>query len=89
MTVFKAAFPTKGGRRKAKGRTVSSALLKCRVARYPCPCCGYLTLDQPQRGNTRFVRCVFGRTTPFSCNPDYQGGDNVPSLNEGAGRSRQ
>ncbi len=53
------------------------------TSRYPCPCCGYLTLDQQPPGS--FVICpvcwwedddVQGR------DPEYAGGANAVSLRQ-------
>jgi hypothetical protein len=53
------------------------------VSRYACPCCGYLTLEEPQRDNYEICPVCFWEDDPVQLrDADYEGGANVPSLNE-------
>jgi hypothetical protein len=51
--------------------------------RFACPCCGYLTLDEPPAGtyNICEVCCWEDDGVQFR-DPDYQGGANGVSLNQ-------
>lgn len=51
--------------------------------RYPCPCCGFLTLFGPTRGTFDICQvCGWEDDAVQFDNPDFPGGANYPSLNE-------
>ncbi len=51
--------------------------------RYPCPCCGYLTLDQPASGTYDICPvCFWEDDAVQNEDPDFDGGANKPSLNQ-------
>jgi hypothetical protein len=53
------------------------------LARYPCPCCGFLTLEEPERGNYEICPVCFWEDDPVQLkDPDYVGGANNVSLNQ-------
>jgi hypothetical protein len=53
------------------------------VARFACPCCGYLTLvDQPPGTYLLCPVCWWEDDGVQFANPDRRGGANSPSLNE-------
>jgi hypothetical protein len=53
------------------------------VSRYACSCCGYLTLEEPQRGNYAICPVCFWEDDPVQLeDADFKGGANVPSLSE-------
>jgi hypothetical protein len=50
---------------------------------YPCPCCGYLTLDGPERGTFDIcVVCGWEDDDYQIRHPDSDGGANKVSLNQ-------
>ncbi|MFD3163381.1 CPCC family cysteine-rich protein [Herpetosiphon sp. NSE202] len=49
--------------------------------RYPCPCCGYKTVEDPGRYDLCEV-CWWEDDEQQSDNPDLRGGANAESLNE-------
>ena len=52
--------------------------------RFPCPCCGYLTyLDKPNGGFDICPVCRWEDDPVQIADPDYAGGANAVSLNEG------
>jgi hypothetical protein len=51
--------------------------------RYPCRCCGFLTLPEPPGGTYEICPVCFWEDDPVQGqDPDYAGGANAPSLNE-------
>jgi hypothetical protein len=51
--------------------------------RYPCPCCGYLTLDEPPTGTYTICKVCFWEDDNVQFHdPDLPGGANEVSLNE-------
>jgi hypothetical protein len=51
--------------------------------KYPCPCCGYLTLENEQRGGFELCPVCFWEDDGVQFDdPDYRGGANQVSLNE-------
>lgn len=53
------------------------------VDRYPCPCCGYLTLGEEPPGTFEICEICGWEDDRVQCHdPTYQGGANGPSLNE-------
>jgi hypothetical protein len=51
--------------------------------RYPCPCCGYLTLEEPPTGTYNICAVCFWEDDNVQFHdPDYEGGANLPSLNQ-------
>lgn len=58
--------------------------------RYPCPCCGYLTLVEPPTGTYDICEVCFWEDDPAQFHrPNYRGGANKPSLNEARETFRQ
>lgn len=52
--------------------------------RYACPCCGYLTLTEPASGSYDICSVCFWEDDGVQLrDPDYAGGANRVSLNEG------
>jgi hypothetical protein len=50
--------------------------------RYPCPCCGFLTLTTEPPGSFELCPvCYWEDDSVQSMNPDYVGGANSESLN--------
>ena len=53
------------------------------LTRYPCPCCGYYTLDQKPSGTYDTCPvCWWEDDIVQLDDPTYAGGANKPSLNE-------
>jgi hypothetical protein len=53
--------------------------------RFPCPCCGHLTLDSAPPGTFHICEVCFWEDDPIQFqDPEYTGGANVPSLREAA-----
>ncbi|UCB44162.1 MAG: hypothetical protein JSV77_01420 [Dehalococcoidales bacterium] len=53
------------------------------MTKYPCPCCGYLTLAQEPPGTFLLCRVCRWEDDPIQVkDPDYTGGANRPSLNQ-------
>jgi hypothetical protein len=51
--------------------------------RYPCPCCGNLTLDEEPPGTWLICEVCWWEDDPVQFeDPEYRGGANGPSLNE-------
>lgn len=51
------------------------------TSRYPCPCCGYHTVEEP--GHYDLCAICWWEDDPMqSAHPDYCGGANIESLNE-------
>jgi hypothetical protein len=51
--------------------------------RFPCPCCGYLTLDHEANGSYDLCPVCFWEDDFQQLeDPTYRGGANVPSLEE-------
>jgi hypothetical protein len=51
--------------------------------RYACPCCGYLTLDEPPSGTYEICPVCFWEDDGVQFRDlDYEGGANVVSLNQ-------
>ena len=51
---------------------------------YPCPCCGNLTLGEEPPGTWLICEVCWWEDDPVQfANPEYRGGANGPSLNEG------
>ena len=48
--------------------------------KFPCPCCGALTISKP--GRHEICHCNWQDDPPTRDDPDYKGGANVMSLNE-------
>jgi hypothetical protein len=54
-----------------------------RPARRACPCCGYLTLDDPEPGTYDICEVCLWEDDPVQLRkPDYEGGANKCSLNQ-------
>ena len=52
-------------------------------ARYPCPCCGYLTLPEPPPGTYEICEVCFWEDDAVQFDdPDYTGGANTVSLRQ-------
>jgi hypothetical protein len=50
---------------------------------HPCPCCGYLTLEEPPPGTYDICKVCFWEDDPVQFrDPDYAGGANAVSLNQ-------
>lgn len=50
---------------------------------WPCPCCGYLTYDQPPSGSYGICPVCFWEDDPVQNeDPTFEGGANNPSLNQ-------
>lgn len=50
---------------------------------YPCPCCGYLTMDGPERGTFDICPVCRWEDDPVQFeDPDFPGGANRVSLNQ-------
>lgn len=50
---------------------------------YPCPCCGYLTFEEPPNGSYDICPVCFWEDDEIQLeDPDYEGGANGPSLNQ-------
>ena len=53
------------------------------VPRWPCPCCGFVTLEEAPPGSYFICPVCFWEDDPVQFDdPDYRGGANVVSLNE-------
>lgn len=53
------------------------------VNKYPCPCCGYKTLDEKPPGTYDICPICFWEDDPVQfSDPDYEGGANVVSLRQ-------
>src|SRR5437879_1758944 len=53
------------------------------VERFPCPCCGYLTLSHPANGSFDLCPVCCWEDDPVQLDdPSYRGGANTPSLDE-------
>ena len=51
--------------------------------RFACPCCGFLTLDQPPSGTYDICQVCFWEDDDVQFrDPDYEGGANEVSLNQ-------
>ncbi len=51
--------------------------------RFPCPCCGYLTLDQEPPGTFQICEvCNWEDDNVQYENPSFEGGANKESLNQ-------
>jgi hypothetical protein len=51
--------------------------------RFPCQCCGCLTLSEDDRGSYEICPiCFWEDDYVQNRDPDFRGGANVPSLNE-------
>jgi hypothetical protein len=51
--------------------------------KYKCPCCEYLTLDEPPIDSYEICPVCYWEIDPLQINrPDYEGGANVVSLNQ-------
>jgi hypothetical protein len=51
--------------------------------RYPCPCCGYLTLPEPPTGTYEICQVCFWEDDNIQFDdPDYEGGANTVSLRQ-------
>lgn len=58
--------------------------------RYPCPCCGFLTLLQPPPGSyTLCPVCYWEDDSVQFADPDYEGGANSESLNQARANFRK
>jgi hypothetical protein len=58
--------------------------------RYACPCCGYLTLDTTPTGTYELCKVCFWEDDGVQFrDPDYEGGANTPSLNQGRANFRE
>ena len=54
-----------------------------RARRFPCPCCGYLTLEAEPPGTYAHCEVCWWEDDPVQfADPDYEGGANAPSLNQ-------
>lgn len=52
------------------------------ATRFPCPCCGHLTMHEEQRGSFDICPVCFWEDDPVQwADPSYEGGANGPSLN--------
>jgi hypothetical protein len=50
---------------------------------HPCPCCGYLTLEEPPPGTYDICKVCFWEDDPVQFrDPDSAGGANAVSLNQ-------
>ncbi|WP_399553019.1 CPCC family cysteine-rich protein [uncultured Leifsonia sp.] len=48
---------------------------------FPCPCCGYLTLDDPRNGSYEICPvCFWENDAVQNDDPSFAGGANEPSL---------
>ncbi len=53
------------------------------MAKYACPCCGYLTLDEEPGGTYRLCAVCYWEDDQIQFRDhDYEGGANEPSLNQ-------
>ena len=53
------------------------------IGAFPCPCCHFLTLDEPPPGTYEICSICGWEDDPVQFDdPDYKGGANRPSLNE-------
>lgn len=53
------------------------------AARFACPCCGYLTLDEEPPGTFLMCEVCWWEDDPIQfADPAYEGGANAPSLNQ-------
>ena len=53
------------------------------MPRHPCPCCGYLTFRHPANGSYDICHVCFWEDDPVQLrDADFEGGANVPSLNQ-------
>jgi hypothetical protein len=53
------------------------------VPRFPCPCCGFLTLDEAPPGTFHICEVCWWEDDPVQyADPTYRGGANTPSLSE-------
>lgn len=51
--------------------------------KYPCPCCGNYTYDQPAKDSYDICSVCYWEDDPIQLlDPDYDGGANIPSLNQ-------
>lgn len=51
--------------------------------RYPCPCCGYLTLDEPAPGTYAICKVCFWEDDPVQFDDlAFEGGANDVSLDQ-------
>ncbi|OHB71454.1 MAG: hypothetical protein A2W23_04780 [Planctomycetes bacterium RBG_16_43_13] len=51
--------------------------------KYPCPCCGYRTLDEKPPGTFDICDvCNWEDDNVQYDNPDFEGGANIPSLRQ-------
>lgn len=51
--------------------------------RYPCRCCGFLTLEEEPNGSYEICPVCYWEDDPVqSRDPNFSGGANKPSLNE-------
>lgn len=58
--------------------------------RYPCPCCGFLTLDEAPTGTYKICEVCFWEDDGVQFrNPDYEGGANNVSLKQARENFRQ
>ena len=58
--------------------------------RYPCPCCGYLTLPEPSPGTYEICKVCFWENDGVQFNdPDYEGGANDVSLRQARDNYRE
>ena len=58
--------------------------------RYPCPCCGYLTLPEPPPGTYEICKVCFWEDDGVQFNdPDYEGGANEVSLRQAGDNYRE
>ena len=58
--------------------------------RYPCPCCGYLTLPEPPPGTYEICKVCFWEDDGVQFNdPDYEGGANEVSLRQARDNYRE
>jgi hypothetical protein len=58
--------------------------------RYPCPCCGYLTLPEPPPGTYEICKVCFWEDDGVQFNdPDYEGGANEVSLGQARDNYRE
>ena len=55
--------------------------------RYPCRCCGFWTLSDPQTGNYEVCPvCFWEDDAVQNADPEYEGGTNRVSLSEARGK---
>lgn len=53
------------------------------MQKFPCPCCGFYTLEEMPPGTFILCSVCCWEDDPVQyVDPDYQGGANFPSLNE-------